>query len=156
MRKLWLLLACCTLTLLAAAQSKQKAEREFLQQLSQILKKSAVQHWGFEGKMTVDSTFAINRDGLLSLTVRYHSDTGYTRSRMVVPMNKIREVAYDLYIILRSEDDQVIYYESENNKEELHETGKGYFFHIGAPLPEDVKYQEKLQKALDKVLKFYR
>jgi hypothetical protein len=137
------------------AQSKQKAEKEFLTQLNYILKISQRQHWNFNGQMTIDSAFAINKEGILSVTVRYATDTSFVRVRMAAPVNKIISVAYDLYVILEYKEDVVTSFQSDPGSILLKENGTGSMFHIGAPFPEDVKYQEKLQKALDKVLKYY-
>lgn len=140
----------------ATAQPQQKAEKDFLNQLNSILKNSRQQHWNFEGAMTIDSAFAINETGVLSVTVRYTNDTSFVRVRMAAPVNKIKGVAYDLYLILEYKDELVTFYASEPGSNELTEKGKTNLFHIGAPLPEDVKSQEKLQKALDKLLKYYK
>src|SRR6478752_3658048 len=81
------------------AQSKQKAEKEFLKQLNSILKNSKQQHWAYEGNvMSIDSAFAINKEGILSVTVRYTSDTSFVRVRLAAPVSKIDTVRYDLYM----------------------------------------------------------
>ncbi len=105
--------------------------------------------------MTIDSAFAINEKGVLSVTVRYTNDSSFIRARMEAPVNKIKRVAYDLYLILEYKDELVTYYESEPGSNELKEKGTTNLFHIGTPLPEDISYKEKLQKALDKFLKYY-
>ena len=57
------------------AQTKQKAEQKFVNQLNSILINSKDNdHWGQTGAMTIDSAFAINKAGILSLTVRYIAD----------------------------------------------------------------------------------
>ncbi|GAB2839831.1 hypothetical protein [Ferruginibacter profundus] len=151
-----LLCFCCSLLFIAVAQPKQKAEKEFLKQLNSILKNSLQQHWNYEGAtMTIDSAFAINKEGILSVSVRYTTDSSFVRARMAAPVNKIQRVAYDLYIILEYKDDLVTFYESEPGSNSLNEKGTTNLFHIGAPLPEDAKYQLKLQKALNKLLKYY-
>jgi len=140
----------------ATAQSKQKAEKEFLKQLNSILNNSKQQHWAFEGVMTVDTAFSINKDGKLSVTVRYTSDTTFIRSRMEAPVSKISKVAYDLYLMLEYKDKLVTFYKSDPGSNELEEGGKTDLFHIGAPEEEGYSRQEKLQRALDNVLKHYK
>jgi hypothetical protein len=141
----------------AVAQSKQKAEKEFLKQLNTVLQHSKQQHWAYEGNaMTVDSAFAINKEGLLSVTVHYTSDSSFIRTRMTAPVSKIDKVLYDLYIILDCKDKPVTFYQSEPGSNELKEVNKGGRFHIGAPEPEDVRYREKLEKALVDLRKYYR
>jgi len=157
MKNYCIFLFCCfALQFTAAAQSKQKATKAFLQQLNDIIKKSPGQHWAYEqDTMTVDSAFAINAQGILSVTIRYTNDTGVTIIRTAAPVNKIERIAYDLYLILEFKDDLVTFYKTETPGGPLKETGKAHLFHIGAPLPEDVKYQVKLQQALDKLLIHY-
>jgi hypothetical protein len=150
------MLSCCLFFNAATAQSKQKAEKAFLHQLNTILKNAKQQHWNFEGTMTIDTAFAINKEGILSVTVRYTNDTSFVRTRLEAPVNKIKRVAYDLYLILEYEDELVTFYVSEPGSNELKENGKTNLFHIGAPLGEDVKAQEKLQRALDELLKYYK
>ena len=151
-----LILGCSVFLNTAIAQTKQKAEKKFIDQLNTILKNSKQQHWNYEGMMTIDSAFAINVAGILSVTVRYTTDASFVIVRMAAPINKIQQVDYDLYLILKYKDELVTYYESAPGSNKLIEKGKGELFHIGAPLPEDVKYQEKLQKSLDKLLKYYQ
>jgi hypothetical protein len=138
------------------AQSQQKAEKEFLAHLNNILKDSDEQHWKYKGVMTVDSAFAINKKGILSVTVRYTDDTSFIRTRMEAPVKNIKWVAYDLYLILEYNKEEVTVFESEVNSNALKESSKTNYFHIGAPFPEDMKRQEKLQGLLDKVMVFYK
>jgi hypothetical protein len=138
----------------AFAQSKKNAEKEFLQQLNTVLKKSLRHESGYEGKMLIDTPFAINREGLLCVTLRYTNDSTYQRVRLEAPVKDIRTVRYDLYLILEYGDDLVTKYESEWGSAALKEVSRGSWFHVGAPLPEDVTYQQKVQQALDKLKKF--
>jgi hypothetical protein len=143
---------------MAFAQSKQKAEKDFVNQLNSILKNSSEHdHWLQSGTMTIDSAFAINKAGILSLTVRHtDEDSSFVRARMEAPINKIQRIAYDLYLILEYKADEVTVFKSATNSNELTEDHKTNYFHIGAPWPEDRKHQEKLQKLLDKLLVFYK
>ncbi len=81
---------CLLLSLAASAQTKQKAEKEFIDQLNNILINSKEDDWQTGGKMSVDSVFAINKAGILSLSVRYtKEDSSFVRARMEAPVNKI-------------------------------------------------------------------
>ncbi len=141
--------------IIASAQTKQKAEKEFVAKLNSILKNSKEQHWKYTGVMTIDSAFAINKEGVLSVTVRYTDDASVVKTRMEAPVKKIKSVAYDLYLILEYKTDEVTVYESEVNSNELKQVDKTNYFHIGAPLKEGEKQQGKLQELLDKLLKYY-
>lgn len=94
-------------------QSKQRAQKQFLKELNNVLNKSRKQHSSYEGIMTIDSAFAINKAGILSVTVRYINDSTFKRVRLQVPVRDISTVRYDLYLILEYKDDVVILYESE-------------------------------------------
>lgn len=149
-----LLLAFTLIQPFASAQSKQKAETAFLKELNSILKNSKAQHWKYNGVMSVDSAFAINT-GILSVSVRYtNEDSSFVRSRMEAPVNKILRVAYDLYLILEFNGDGVTVYESEPNSNELTEQSKTNYFHIGEPNGDGFYQKEKLQKLLEKMLKY--
>ena len=136
----------------ASAQSKQKAEKEFLGLLNSILIHSKQQHWAFEGAMTIDSAFAITREGILSVTVSYTTDSGIVRCRLEAPVNKMVKVSYDLFIILECKDRSVTFYQSEPGSNELKEAGKTDLFHVGAPVAGGMVYQKNLQKALERLL----
>ena len=152
---IWLVMLYFIQPVSLQAQSKQKAEKEFLAELNNILYKSRKQHSLYEGVMTVDSAFAINKEGILSVTLRYTNDSSYKRVRLQAPVKDISLVRYDLYLILEYTDKLVTYFESQWGSEVLEETGKGGWFHVGAPLPEDVAYQQRVQKALNKVKLHY-
>ena len=155
-----IVIAClffCFLSPIAAtAQTRQKAETAFLAELNNILKNSREQHWRYKGAMTIDSAFAIDKNGVLSITVRYTEDADVVITRMEAPVKNINQVAYDLYLILEFKGDEVSAYESETNSKILHGLGKSNYFHIGVPVKDGYKQQEKLQKLLDNLLKYYK
>ena len=105
--------------------------------------------------MMIDSAFAISKEGILSVTVRYTSDTSFVRVRMEAPVRKILTVSYDLYLILEFIDNDVTVYVSKPGSNKLKEVSKSILFHIGIPPADDIKYQEDLQMALDNLLKYY-
>lgn len=140
----------------ATAQTKQKAETAFLAELNKIISNSKEQHWAYKGVMTIDSAFAINKKGELSVTVRYTEDTDVVIARMVAPVKRKMRVAYDLYLILEYNDNAVAAYETAKNSTHLKELEKINYFHIGVPLYEGYKQQEKLQQLLDNLLKYYK
>jgi len=160
MKKLLLLLVALFLFTgiqTVTAQSKQKAEQNFLKQLNSILKNSKNQHWAYEGVMHIDSAFAINKAGLLSVTLRYTTDSSLKRVRMVAPVGKIAGVIYDIYLILEYKKPLVDIYESDSNSTVLKEAGHNILFHIGFAHPDQGEaQQEKLQKAVDALLKYYK
>ena len=110
---IWLVMLYFIQPVSLQAQSKQKAEKEFLAELNNILYKSRKQHSLYEGIMTVDSAFAINKEGILSVTLRYTNDSSYKRVRLQAPVKDISLVRYDLYLILEYTDKLVTYFESQ-------------------------------------------
>jgi hypothetical protein len=159
MKKAIQFLMCCICLVIhvtATAQSKQKTEQAFVKQLNKILLDSKQQHWKYKGTMTVDSAFAINTNGILSVTTRYTDDDAtFIITRMEAPVKAIRQVAYDLYLILEYKDEVVTVFESEPNSKDLKKLFNTNLFHIGAPLNDGYKQQEKLQHLLEKLLKYY-
>ena len=146
------------LPFITTAQSRQKAEKKFLAELNSILKNSKDNdHWNKPGLMSIDSPFAINTQGILSATVRFKDEDGEViRARMQAPVEKIVDVAYDLFLILDYKTDEVIKYESEVNNELLNEMYKSNYFHVGEPVSDGYKKQKKLQGLLERVLKYYK
>lgn len=144
--------------LLVSAQSKQKAEQAFVTELNNIIKNSKQKHWAYEGyKMTIDSPFVINKEGILSVTTSYNKDTEFITTKMWAPVSKIDRVAYDIYLILEFKGDDVSSsYREGKGKEPFIENEKDFIFHIGVPIVEDIERQIKLQKLLDNLLKYYK
>lgn len=148
---------CLLLSVATSAQTKQKAEKEFIDQLNNILINSKEDDWQPGGKMSIDSAFAINKAGILSLSVRYtKEDSSFVRARMEAPVNKIWRIAYDLYLILEYENDEVTVFKSATNSNKLVVDNKTNLLHIGAPWPEDMRHKEKLQQLLNNLLKYYK
>lgn len=145
-------LFCCSSTI-CSAQSKAKAEKDFLKELNEILKKSENQHWEFDGKMTVDSPFAINGQGLLTSTVKYTTDTSVIKVRSEAPVNKITFVRQDVYVFLEYRDKSVMITEQKNGKDWSIKF-KRNMFHIGMG-DDDGKQADKLQGKFDKLREFY-
>lgn len=157
MKKLFLLLTlCCGIIaqFSAQAQSGQKAEQQFLQTLNTILKNSPLQHWAYSGKMSIDSAFAIDTAGILSVTVRYTTGTTFYRVRMEAPLNRIVQITHDIYVILEYAGKEVLVYESAENSSGLELRDRRNLFHTGI-VEDDGETTEKLQKLLDELHKYY-
>jgi hypothetical protein len=98
------------------AQGKQKAEQEFVAELNSIIINSKPDEWPTNTKMSIDSVFAINTAGILSLNIRYtKDDSSYVKVRMEAAVNKIWRIAYDLYLLLEFKDEEVSVYKSDSN-----------------------------------------
>ena len=81
--------------------------------------------------MSIDAAFEISKDGILSVTVRYSTDSSFIRARMAVPVNKSGSIGYNLYLILLYDDESVIVYESSKGSKVFKEVAKNTLFHIG-------------------------
>ncbi len=130
------------------AQSEAKIQKKFLAKLNTILENSKEQHWNYSGKMSIDSAFAINNKGILSSTVRYSNESSFIKVRMAVPLNRIKAVLYDHYIILKTDGNEVQVSEFLGDQPEPTEIYQNYLFHIGVPPNDGFQEKEKLEKLL--------
>lgn len=135
-----------------SAQNKQQAEKSFVKELNKIINNSDEHHWAYEGKMSIDTPFSIDKNGILSVQIRYVTDSSAVKIRMEAPIYKAMYVLYDHYIILEYPKEDVTIMNLENETEL---PSKNNLFHIGAPINGYTK-QDKLQLLLEKVLKFYK
>ena len=143
----------------ATAQPKQQAEKAFVAELNNIIKNTKEENEGFkfDGKIVIENEFAINKQGILSLTLLYNNRDGtFNKAKMEAPVNKIQGLSYDLYLILEFKDDAITWHKTAINSTEFIEQSTSSYLHIGVPWPEDIRHKENLQKLLDEVLKYYK
>jgi len=142
-----LLIAASLMYLPAAAQKADKSEKQFLKAINEVLRKSPHQHWNYEGnKMTIDSAFRISKDRVISVTVRYKTDSSFYRVRMAAPFDEIQDVMQDIYIIFQFDSKLVQVYESEPNSEVLKPAYRLSLLHVGMPDEGDEKTLPKVQR----------
>lgn len=147
------------LPIMAFSQTKQQAEIAFLEELNILFADTTAesQGMGFPDKKIIEAPFTINKEGVLTVTLkRINADATVEISRMEAPINKIKQVVYDLYLILEFKDEDVTWLKFAPNSTTIADTSSGKYFHIGIPLPEDERHQIKLQKMVDELLKFYK
>ena len=155
--KIMFMLSFCLAVLSSYAQTKQQAEKDFITQLNDIVRKSSEPSpWANEGKYSIDSLFHISKTGILSITFRYTTDTSFVRVRMAAPVSKIKDVFYDYYLGFEFKQNLVTIYKAAFNKKALKEYETDFLFHIGVPIWEGEKKQENLQKALATLQKYYK
>lgn len=154
-----LILTCISLIYLNSfAQNKEQAEASFLKELNILFAdtKANDEGIGFPDKKTILAPFTINKNGILSVAIKRSAENGsFEISKMEVPIKKIKQVVYDLYLILKFQDDAVTWTTFEPDGKTIKETIKSSLLHIGIPLPEDERHKVKLQKLVDEVLQFY-
>lgn len=152
MRKLFLLITiCCISQSTLLAQTPQKAQKQFVHELNSVLQRSSTICWAYTDRMSIDSAFAIDKEGILSVTVRYKTDTSFYRVRMEVPINKITSIVQDLYLILECENNTVKLFTSDINSEKLLLKDTIYFFHCGELPDGDLETIEKIRKVFEKM-----
>ncbi len=155
--KYFCLALSCFFSISISAQTKQKAEAEFLQLLNKVVKQSVSQHWAYEDPFTVDSAFHITGD-TLTATFRFTNDSGSYRIRYAAPISKISSVDQDVYIILSFPGRMVNVYESLNGSNWVH-ISKRDLFHIGAFSLDQEMYpgvKEALERAWLKLSSYYK
>lgn len=142
--KYYCLALFCFFSISISAQTKQKAETDFLQVLNKVLKLSVSQHWAYEDPFTVDSAFHIAGDSLTA-TFMFTNDSNSYRIRYAAPVAKIQSIDKDIYILLRFKGKLVSVYESINGKEWV-QFDKRNLFHVGAFSLDEESHPELLEE----------
>jgi hypothetical protein len=142
--KYYCLALFCFFSISISAQTKQKAEAEFLQLLNKVVKLSVSQHWAYEDPFRVDSPFHIAGD-TLTATFKFTNDSSSYRIRYAAPVSKIQSVDKDVYTILRFNGKMVNVYESTNEKDWV-QFDKRNLFHIGAFSLDEESHPELLEE----------
>lgn len=160
MRKIGLLLFLLLFSSsLSLAQSKEKAQTAFLKELNTILQNSKEYDWiHFMQEVEtvkIEKPFAINND-ILSVSINYKIGDSITTITMEAPVNKIKSVNYDHYLVLDFETEDVTKQHYLPNSNTIETTTKQNYFHIGTPIKDGRKEREKLEKLLEKLLKKYK
>src|SRR5690348_1801249 len=85
----------------AKPRQQQKAEKALTSYLDGILRSSNTIHWAYkEGNMTIDSGFAVDENGVLSVTVRFvQPDSGSYLVRFAAPVTRLTTAVEDEYYI---------------------------------------------------------
>jgi len=142
------------------AQSEEKAEEAFLKQLNATLINSKEYEWNHfmqevEG-VQFEKPFIIE-NGILFMTLIYQVGSGsYTTIKMEAPVNKITSVNYDYYLVLQFDGEEVTKQQYIPNSTTIETSTKQNYFHIGTPVKDGRKEREKLEKLLEKLLKYYK
>ena len=142
----------------SSAQSKEKTQTAFLKELNTILQNSKEYDWNYfmqeAETVKIEKPFAINND-ILSVSINYKIGDSITTITMEAPVNKIESVNYDHYLVLEFETEEVKNQQYTSNSVTIKTTTKQNYFHIGTPIKEGRKEREKLEKLLEKLLKYY-
>ena len=135
------------------SKSQQKAEKEFLSQLNTIIRqKNTLHHWNYELPFTIIQPFQIENNQL-SVVLKYSTDSSWFIHKMVIPVESIRDITWDMYAILESGSKNVMVYESLPNSTTIKLVDSRNHFHIA--LVEDETIIFKLRKGWEKLAAFY-
>ncbi|WP_298157537.1 hypothetical protein [Flavobacterium sp.] len=152
-----ILLIMLLLPLLAEAQTFERAKKDFVEELNAILKDATTIHWAFSDKMTVEKPFEISQDSMLSVTVRYTTDSTFYDVCMRAPMKQVDVVMQDIYIIVFFKGEDVGHYKSPDNSTEQEFVYNDNMFFVGDSLDSsDNPALLRLQAKLQALLPFYR
>ena len=144
-----LLLLCCTIAfsgVVGQSRTHEQVEKEFLSTLQTALEIGIQQADPEEPACTIDSAFAIDEKGVLSLTLRYQKkDSSFYLQRYAVPLHLISQVFYDVYIGFECYYDAVYVRRSKKNTTYFNQYAETRLWHIGQ-LPErkGLELQQKL------------
>jgi hypothetical protein len=155
-----LLLLCClmaSLCLAAQGPNRELAEKEFLKTLQKALEVGIDQTDPEDPKCSIDSTFAIDSNGVLSLTLRFQNkDSSFYIQRYSVPLHLVSNVFYDIYIGLECYNDAVYVRRTKKNTTNYTQYALTNLWHIGK-LPEDKakELQPKLFALIRELRRWY-
>jgi len=139
--RILLLLSCLTASLSLAAQgpNRELAEKEFLKILQQALEIGINNTHPEDPACSVDTAFAIDDNGILSLTLRFKNndrDSSFYLQRYTVPLRLVSHVFYDEYIGLECYNDAVYVRRTKKNTTAYNQYALMNLWHIGI-IPED-------------------
>jgi hypothetical protein len=135
-----LLLLCCIMAsfrLVAQGLNRELAKKELLKTLQQALEVGIDQTDPEDPKCSIDTAFAINENGILSLTLRFqNNNSSFYIQRYTVPLPLVSNVFYDVYIGLESYNNAIYIRRTKKNTTNFNQYALTNLWHIGK-LPED-------------------
>ena len=139
----------CGLAHSSNAQNNSKEVKAFLDALNKLATTTTQNHWRYEEPMKADSLFHLNGD-TLTVTLKYSTDSSWTRVRMAAPFSKIRTIDWDHYLLLNYHDEDVVrIYEQTNLDPAWKLVQQTDLLHIGA-VSEENKKEMKMKEAIEK------
>jgi hypothetical protein len=153
MKNCFLILSMILLIQMPAHAQRTKTEEKFIGQLNKVLKASSTQHWYYKDyKMTIESPFAIEEGGILSVTVRYTNDTSSFVVRTEGVLNKMEGVVQDIFLSLKFGNYMVFTTVYENGIKKNVEESELFF--IGN-INDDIRITEETERLWAKLKKYY-
>ena len=143
--------------LAAQSPNRELAEKEFLKTLQKALDVGIDQTDPADPKCSIDTAFAIDSNGILSLTLRFQNkDSSFYIQRYAVPLHLVSNVFYDVYIGLECYNDAIYIRRSKKNTTNYNQYALTNLWHIGK-LPEDKakELQPKLFALIRELRRWY-
>jgi hypothetical protein len=146
-----------SLHLAAQGPNRELAEKELIKTLQKALEIGIGKADPRDPLCTVDTTFAINESGILSLTLRFkNEDSSFYIQRYAVPLNMISNVFYDIYIGLECYNDAIYVRRSKKNTTNFNQYALTNLWHIGMVSEDQAKeLQPKLLSLIRELRRWY-
>lgn len=106
-------------------------QEKFVQKLNEVLTNTKEFNWGSNEKIKVDSVFKLNKDGLLSVCLRYYNDSTFSLVRFEAPIKEIISIDVDVYLILLFKQNAVHVYKSATGVDLLSFSYTTHMIHVG-------------------------
>gem|GEM_PF-5913259 len=122
-----------TLFSVSGAGAQQHREQAFLRHLNNLLSRSSAHHGAHEGeRLKIDTPYTL-RNGMLSVSLRYETDTSRTRYRYVAPLATVRRISSDRYLILEYAEREVQMFTAHGNEPFPAQPQQISMLHLGNP-----------------------
>lgn len=134
------------------AQPGVQLKNELLRQLNTWAAQPGEHHFAYTNMTKkVDTPYVISQDGMLSVTFSYTTDTSYHRVRQIAPLEKVKAVIQDVYLLLLFDEEDVLFYHSDEQGKPLMAAGKGSLFHVSMG-DDDNTRRDSLRSILSRLL----
>ena len=147
--RLLIIATLCLSAFSTQAQSPSKQEQAFVDALNKLVTIAPQDIWCNGELMKLDSPFRLDGE-LLTVTWVCNTDSTWSKTRLTVPISKVRSVEWDLYLVLVCDErDAVEIHESRSDNPEWRLAEQTHLLHI-TPVSEENKKQMKAKKEIEK------
>ena len=142
-----IIIALITLNTFAQNDAKYKP---LLKALNDIINNTNSSHWAYTDRFTVQQPFKVDQQDVLSVILRYTTDSSYYLVKRFAPVDILIEVISDEFIVLKFNSKVVGLSISPANSEKLRLTVEKFnYMHVGIPIDNDA---DRISKALQKII----
>ncbi len=105
---------------------------KLLKQLNDITSHSTKADWAYEDNFTIEQPYQVDDKGMLSVVLKYTTDSSFYLVKRQAPVDSISEAVLDVYLILKFDSDIVETGNSgPNSKNIVMGEEKSKYLHIG-------------------------